>query len=315
MSASEGRRPGREGATGDAGGEIPVSVVVASCRNRSLLTECLEELVPQCREVGAELLVARPASLGDLEYVKDEYSSVRVEAAPADSDVPLLRGIGARAARGDIVAMTEDHCVPAPGWLKAHVDGHEEGEGVVGGPMDNARRSRIRDWGAFFAEYGFFAGRHHPDDPSLTGANVSYGREIVDRVAAAALAGEWENVIHERLAASGTSLRLQPDAVVLHNRSWEALAFCADRFRHGRDYARRRLRGAHAANARWIRLASTPLLPALLASRIARDLPADHRWPFFATLPITLLFLAAWSIGEATGYLQGPAEAEHSRGG
>lgn len=286
-----------------------VSVVVASHCERALLDACLASLLPQCREEGAEIVVARPEDRGDLEELRSEYPSVRLQPAPAGSEVPVLRGVGLGAAGGRTVALTEDHCVAGRGWLSALLEGRDGAAEVVGGPMDNARRDRIRDWAAFFAEYGFFATEDGPDGPAVTGANVCYRRSILDRVTREALAGEWENVIHERLEASGCKIRFAPDAIVYHNRSWGAREFCVDRFRHGRDYARARLREM-GPTRRWIHLTGTPLLPLLLALRIARGLPSRHALPFLEALPMTLLYLAAWSVGEAIGYAEGPPPEE-----
>lgn len=310
--------PGADGTdAADRRREVPsVSVVVASCRERELLETCLSSVLPQCRRIGAEVVVARPEDIGDLAALRREHPEVRFEAAPEGSDVPRLRAVGMAATRGDIVALTEDHCVPEEGWLRSLVEAHADGGEVVGGAMDNARSARTVDWAAFFAEYGFFgegAGEERPGEdggpPLLTGANVSYARELVDRVAERARRGEWENVIHDDLAASGRTMRFLESAAVSHNRSWGLWEFCVDRFRHGRGYARRRLVDAPSGR-RWLLLAGAPLLPAVLAVRIGRATPSRHRGVFLRALPATLVFLAAWSVGEAVGYLEGPVEGD-----
>lgn len=281
-----------------------VSVVVASCRDRGLLEACLEALLPQCRSCGAELVVARPEDEDDLAEIRSDHPDILVEPAPPGSSVPQLRAVGMAATTGDIVALTEDHCVVEPGWLEALVAAHGEGGEVVGGAMANARRERAVDWGAFFAEYGLFAEGADGSHEQLTGANVSYGPGVADRVAQLAREGEWENVIHDRLLASGSTAHFLRTAAVRHNRSWEIREFCRDRFRHGWDYARRRV-AEEGGGRRWLYLAGTPVLPFLLAARIARSVPSEERTYFLRSLPATLLFLAAWSVGEAAGYLAG----------
>lgn len=301
------------GADGPSGAPS-LSVVVASRRSRDLLEACLASLLPQCRELGAELVVVRPEDLDGAADLRTVDPPVRFRSAPPGSGVPELRGRGLEAARGDVVALTEDHCLAAPDWLDRLAAGHERGADVVGGRMDNARRGALRDWGAFFAEYGFFAGDRERDASMLTGANVSYGPRVLGTVEAMSLDGEWENVIHAALAADGRRSRFTPDAVVYHNRSWSVADFCGDRFRHGRAYARRRLRDAGASVARWAYLAGTPLLPVLLAARIGRTVPASLRGPFVASLPATLLFLTAWAVGELVGYLEGASGGERTDG-
>ena len=230
--------------------------------------------------------------------------------------MPQLRAVGMAATRGDIVALTEDHCVAEEGWLRSLVEAHVAGGEVVGGAMDNARCASTVDWGAFFAEYGFFAEGAEAaasdgtaGTPPLTGANVSYARRLVNGVVERARRGEWENVIHDELASSGRTMEFLESAAISHNRSWGIAEFCVDRFRHGRDYARRRADDA-PGRRRWLWLAGSPILPAILAVRIGRSVPDRHRGAFLRSLPFTLLFLAAWSVGEAAGYLAGPVRKD-----
>jgi GT2 family glycosyltransferase len=219
--------------------------------------------------------------------------------------MPRLRGIGLAQARGEWVAMTEDHCIADPGWLAALVAATGPGAEVLGGRMGNAQRARATDCGAFFSEYGFFGARHDgasgDSPPLITGANVAYHESVVNRVAAWATSGNWENVMHGRLHASGCRFRVVPSALIRQNQTYRLGAFCRDRFEHGRGYAANRARGT-SAWGRAILAASTPILPLLLATRVARAVSPEERRHFWRALPATLTFLAAWSAGEAVGY-------------
>jgi Glycosyl transferase family 2 len=289
-----------------------ISVVIASNRDAGLLAACLESIVPQCTRLGAELLVVRAGELEEIATLIRATPAARFMAAPVGATIPQLRGLGMSEAGGDIVALTEDHCVADPHWLEALTKYTGTDADLTGGGMDNAQRSRTVDWGAYFAEYGFFAPqRETPPDatPLLTGANVAYARSVVGDVAGWATAGAWENVAHQRLAARGRVLRFVPEAVILQNRTYRFGAFCRDRYEHGRDFARTRL-AEERSSRRWLLLTVTPLLPWLLTLRVARA-SATRRWRvFLGALPATLAFLTAWSVGEAVGYLRGPAPAE-----
>ena len=290
---------------------IAASVVVASNRDSALLRACIASLAQQCRTEGAELIVARAGALAteDARYLTE--AGVRLVVAPDSATIPILRGHGMQVARGELVAVTEDHCLADSGWLAAIRDAAGSGADVIGGGMDNAQRVRAVDWGAFFAEYGFFSATRpfvaaEHGKPLLTGANVAYARSVADAVAAWAVEGDWENVAHTRLANEQRILRFAPGAVIFQNRSYAFGPFCLDRFEHGRDYARTRL-AIEGTRRRWALLAITPLLPFVLTARVARA-AARGRWStFLYALPATLVFLGAWSLGESVGYLAGPS--------
>jgi hypothetical protein len=286
-----------------------LSAVVASNRSASLLRACLRSLMPQCTAFGAQVIVARPGSVAELADLAREWPGVEFVPAPTGADIPVLRGIGLRASRGDLVALTEDHCLPAPDWLE--VLQRECGPSTValGGGMGNAQTKRAVDWAAYYSDYGFYdASRPPGNDSLLTAANVVYRRVVVDDVASGALLGEWENVVHDRLAARGLELRFAADALVRQNRTHGFAEFIRDRFEHGRDYARYRLVQQPDRN-RWLSVMACAPLPLLLTWRVGRAAGRGAPGAFLRALPWTFMFLAAWSLGEAAGYLSGPSHA------
>src|SRR5262245_5677522 len=103
-----------------------ISVVIPTCRQPQLLLRCLTAVLSQrCEPDIFEVIVVDDG--------RDETTRELVEAiadgAPLAAELRYLRpavGSGAaaarnagwRAARGRLVAFTEDHAVPAPTWLK-----------------------------------------------------------------------------------------------------------------------------------------------------------------------------------------------------
>jgi len=288
-----------------------LSVVLASCRSMDLVAEAIRRLLPQCRQAGAELIVARRTSKGEPGADPQAgFDGCRLVECPATATIPELRGAGLAGTTGDWVALTEDNCVVHPRWLERLGSCFGMEVDVVGGAMGNAHPARPIDGGAFFAEYGFFGPlRQAPErggPPLVTGANVAYRRSVVGEVAAWARAGHWENVIHDRLAASGARFALVPDALVEQNLHYRLGAFCRDRFEHARDYARVRSAGLGKAK-RLTMIIGTSLLPAVLTWRVWRSAGRSRVGDFLRALPFTLTFFAAWAAGEATGYLRGRA--------
>lgn len=295
------------------GSESPaITIVVASNRARALLNSCLASLLPQCERASAELIVARAGTDAELDELRREMPGVRFVACPPTASIPELRGLGMAESTGDIVALTEDHCVADASWVQTLLQHAHDPADVIGGGMGNAQRDRTVDWAAYFSEYGFFSDRRSEtaggDRPLLTGANVAYKRRVVAEVLRWAQQGEWENVAHNRLMASGSAMRFVRSAAVYQNKNYRFAEFCVDRYEHGRDFARKRL-AEDSHSRRWLLLCVSPLLPPLLTWRIAKA-AAPARWStFIRALPVTFAFLTAWSVGEAVGYLRGPALA------
>ena len=282
------------------------TVVVASRQSAAELARALAAITPQVDRWGGELVVARDPAAGPIDAVTAAYPAVRVVIGPAGATIPVLRGVGLARAGGDLVALTEDHLYPAPDWLDTLIGALDRGADVVGGGMANAARGRLVDWAAYFSDYGFYSvgRRERPGPPLLTAANAIYPRRFVAEAADWCLAGAWENVVHDRLAARGATLGFEPRARMYHDHHYRLGGFLGNRFSHGRDYARAR-RLEHRGTAGWARAVSAPALVPLLFARIARAAWREAPAPFFLAAPLTLSLLAGWALGEAAGYLAG----------
>lgn len=107
---------------------VRVSVVVPTFRRPALLARCLAALLAQRLAPDAfEILVVddgRDAETRRIALQAAATSPVRVrylEAGPAGGPA-AARNVGWRAASADIIAFTDDDCIPSRSWLQAGLD-------------------------------------------------------------------------------------------------------------------------------------------------------------------------------------------------
>lgn len=285
-----------------------MSVVVASFRPMPVLRDALAALRPQCDRPDVELIVARGGAGGIERTTLDLVPGCRVVPCSPAATLPMIRGAGLRAARGDIALLTEDNCVPAAEWVDRLVDSVRLGAAVAGGTVGNLRDSRAVDIAGYLAEYGAFGPGRSPVAPgpmiALSGANVAYARTVLGSAAEAMAAGAWEGEVHARLAGEGARFALVPEARVNQNLKFETGPYCRERNAHGQWYGSTRSAGWPLLH-RALAAAGSVLLPVLLTARAWRNAGRLAPGRFFQALPFTLLFVAAWSAGEATGYIKG----------
>lgn len=116
-----------------------VSVVVPTFRRPALLARCLEALVAQRLPADAfEILVVDDGCDAETRRTVLRVGAtapVRVlylEAGPAGGPA-AARNIGWRAASADIIAFTDDDCIPSRSWLQAGLDAIQAGvDGACG---------------------------------------------------------------------------------------------------------------------------------------------------------------------------------------
>jgi hypothetical protein len=137
----------------------PLSVVIPVRGPLEEIAQVIEAVAPGAREIGAEVVV-----VGSVDGAEPPADSVRL--VPVDSDDLLeLHRIGIDEARGEVIAIGEDHAVPLPGWCETVVRAHSEHPraAAVVGCLVNATDSTVAGRANFLA----FAAPWQPPMPTL----------------------------------------------------------------------------------------------------------------------------------------------------
>ncbi len=107
-----------------------ISVIVPTCHRNDLLAKCLDCLAPGTQTLPPEqyeVIVTDDGSRSTAEeLVRGQYPWVRWVAGPRKGPA-ANRNNGAKSARGQWLAFTDDDCLPSPGWLEAFAQASESG--------------------------------------------------------------------------------------------------------------------------------------------------------------------------------------------
>lgn len=233
-------------------------------------------------------------------------ANVHIVGAPRGQLVPHLWRDGIRAATGERVAITTAQCVPPADWVDQMGTAGLSRHVGLGGPISNDADSTAAQWAIFFLRYLPFARLQVARDvPEIAADNAIYRRPDILRHLDLLEIGFWEPSFHARFRADGLKLRLVPELATVHRGCGSPLGFISHRFQHGRQFGQARAEGLGTVRRLAFLLAS-PLVPVILTGRIVRGAAghAAYRRHFLAALPWLMLFIAAWSVGEAAGYAQ-----------
>lgn len=289
-----------------------LSIVIASINGCSYLQSCLAGLAAQQGSVRAEVIVADCVGPAVRDYVTSHHPEVHLISFDEPKSVPELRAAGILASKGNIVVITEDHCIPAPDWYESIVRAHASNPApAIGGAVDNGATERPIDWAVFFCEYSNFispAPRGVVHD--LPGPNVSYKREALQKLEHLIREGYWETFLHWEMEAAGQSLISDPDIKVIHKKDFEFRSFFLERFHYGRAFAGTRNQYS-SLGRRLYHLIFASALPPFLILRIGRRVLSRgrHLGAFVRSLPFILMFMIAWAAGEFFGYAFGSGDS------
>jgi GT2 family glycosyltransferase len=256
---------------------VSVSVIVCTMDRPDALARCLRAL-RACTPQPAQIVVvdqgSDPVAPEGAEYVR-----------MTERGVSRGRNRGARASRHELLAFTDDDCIPAPEWIGALLRGFEGGaDGVTGrvlplpgegGVAVSSRTSTVRRT---------FSGRGQTPWDIGTGGNLSLRRSAFDAVGGfdealgpgtPARAAEDVDLLY-RLANAGFTLQYEPDAVVYHELKTRRSRVGG---RYGYGFGLGAFLGRHVANGDKHARTLRRRYAASLARRAASGLRHGDPWP------------------------------------
>lgn len=283
----------------------PASVVVPTRAPWPGVQPVVDALYEQIRATGVELVIADGTDHGnalDRRAAALPDPLVRV-CARSGADVFELRALGAAAAQGEIVAITEDHSVPGADYLAMILAAHERHPQLaVAGAVVNGATDRAIDRVNFLLTHA----NNVPPRDSLPGSgwiptptNISYKRRCLP--AEPPVRG-WLETVHNVRLLQDAQVVFDDRIVVRHVQSTGRVGTFRNHFHAGRSMgglARDAIPGRRA-RLRW-GLKSTAFLPGRLVRPAWREM---RRHPSGGSVLLTPLAVAV-SVADAIGFLCG----------
>ena len=283
-----------------------ISVLVIAICGESYLLRCLAALHNQVDVCHIEIVVAYDIRLRNIHEVQDKYPEIKMVTLE-DMDTPEeLSTLGINKTNGDIIAMTEDHCIPKEDWCKNIQEAYPLHHAAIGGVVDVSMEDAV-SWALAYGDYyRYLPGTAEGPTQYFTVCNVAYKRSALEKIAKL-----WGNKFHEvtvneRLIKEGETLWLTPKLYVRQERKTRFLRAMVERYSFGILFGA--TRAVETPQKRAFYLAMSPIVPFLLIYRIAKSLLLQKKshYPFFLkAMPILSIFTFAWSFGEFLGNILG----------
>ncbi|HYN80298.1 MAG TPA: glycosyltransferase [Gemmatimonadaceae bacterium] len=290
-----------------------MSVAVVAICGESHLERCLNALSHQHEAPEFDIVIAAAPTLGELGNVRQRFPDAQIRIHEGVTSPVELAAKALAGARGDVILLTEDHCVPDSEWVKSLTRTVQRNGSAVGGAVDplDPEDMTAFDWAFYYVDfYRYQAPLTAGIADSLSVCNVAYRRSNLESLDEPWDTSFHETRIHTALARQGAPLWMEPRASVRAGRRVHRSDALRERYSFGRYYGCRRIEPPHDGSRLRLLIAS-PLLPLLLIARMARASARDDRRArrFLRSLPDIAALVLAWSIGEALGYLTRKAPA------
>jgi hypothetical protein len=290
--------------------EAELSVVVPSVNGWADLERCMTALEAERSAVSLEVLVPERCGAQVRGKMAERFPWAAVLPVEVGTPIPDMRALAFDRAAAPSVAVIEDHVIVPTGWAEALLDARKECE-VVGGGVHNLATDNLVDWAAYLCEYSHML-LPLPEGESdwITGNNTVYSRESLERHREATHSGQWEGHLHEALKREGVPLIFRPDIMAGHKKHYTFGEYFSQRYLYARSYAGARALECGMARRLAYGVASFALPPVLLWRTVSRCLKKEvDQGLVWRCLPLTVLFVAAWSAGDIVGAWFGPGDS------
>ena len=283
-----------------------VSIVIPTYARPERLRECLAALARQTMPADTfEIVVVDDGSPQPVVTPADTAAAgatIRI-IRQSNTGPSVARNRGVAEARGELIALTDDDCLPAPAWLQLLVTAHRQcPDALVGGITFNGLTDDV------FATtsqmiidlvYEHF-NRDHEAAYFLTSNNMLCSRAAYSDLGgfdtSFARAGAEDRDFCDRWRASDRPLRLVPAATIEHRHAQTLRQFLGLHYRYGRGAYRyqtkRRERGSGS-------MAQDMNFHGTLVRRLPRHLQ-KHRGLFRKVQIISAIVL--WQVANAAGF-------------
>jgi len=265
---------------------------------------------------GVEIILIHSSDEPPPEEIARKYSDFIVVRLPGATALPGLLAAALARASGEIIAITDATCEVAEDWMSEILKAHAAPHPVIGGSVEPDGLRHIVNWAAYFCDYGQFMRPLREGRASeLPGNNISVKRWVLEQGKEFVAPQFWKAYWCRRLQAEGIRLHSAPSIVVYYRKSFGLVPYLLHRFHNGRCFAGIRLRELSRLR-RAFYVAAAPALPIVLTARMLRRTLGKrrHLTELALSLPISLLAIVSWALGELCGYLTGPGvSCDHVR--
>lgn len=287
---------------------------------RDYLSRLLDSLIRQMNPEITEVLVIYDATLEGIDEIRVRYPEIiflhmedfRTHAkartfSAAHDLIDKRTAYGIKNAKGEIIGLLEDTCVPKENWCEQVLEAHQLPYAVIGGAIEHTGKGTL-NWATFFLDFS----RYLPPIPenrvnSLSDLNITYKRSSLENVRTYWIDRYNEFLVHEAFAELHISLWLRPQILVYQDRGELRFKEVArERYAWGRYFAGIRSRRM-PQGVRLLYVLFSPAIPVIILIRIILKIFETNRHvdKLIKALPYLSILTIIWSLGELIGYITG----------
>jgi len=130
-----------------------ITVAIVGICGADHATRCLDALARQEQSPPFDVVLVHDPHLEDMEAVNNRHPHVRLVSNEGQRSPLELAARAMLEASGDIILLTEDHCIPKADWVRQLVAAQRPDRGAVGGVVQADPSIRAVDWAFYLVDF------------------------------------------------------------------------------------------------------------------------------------------------------------------
>jgi mycofactocin glycosyltransferase len=282
---------------------VELSIIVPARGRGNDLRECLRSLYSQNTTANYEVLAVFCERDIEVGMVVKDYEAVQVVCSPEFILAGPARNLGAKYARGDVLAFVDSDCILAPNWVSAALETIRAGAVLCSGAISDATPWHLISSSDNRLQYADFpAGRPYGTATYFPGAHIIMQKEIFEAGPGFSDSSQAQDVLLTMAIAQQFPQRtiFNPKIMASHagRRTWKGLLRHHYQFGYSRAQHQIQMKGVmmFIAGHPWLGWVLYVRRFAYISLRLIQwDLRSFGR--YFLQLPFILTGLAAWTCG------------------
>jgi glycosyltransferase involved in cell wall biosynthesis len=211
-----------------------ITVIVVTYNRLNLVRQCIEGIIVQFQNKHEIIVVDNCSEDNTTDVLKNKYGS-RIKVIRNDFKESLAdcKNTGVRQACGEIIAFTDDDCVPAENWLERISSSFEScGCDIAAGPVRLLKTLRLPWWWSTCLNWTIGIAEINSDKFLPLGSNIAFRKAAYTEIATILHNGAGKEIVYtednSRINAAvkkGYKIKLDDSMVVYHNIGEERLSF------------------------------------------------------------------------------------------
>jgi hypothetical protein len=283
-----------------------LSVVIAGSRAMGPVDKFLDQIKLNQHKVEYILVTANQ----NLNVSPFENAGAKVLIEAEGTMVPHLRAVGFKYATSELVAMTEDFCLPSDNWVESIINAHKKNHAIaIGGPVKR-QSGTAGEWALSFCEYARFMPSNNLNVKDLPAVNISFKRAKVTEIYGGVPDEIEEFTMLPFLVDHGASLVWDERIYIYDVNDQPMRRSLPSFFFHGRYFGGMRVKGS-GFTTKLIRAFLSPCIPFMQVLRVGKHaLSAGYLKYFLRSFVFIFLLSTYWALGEGIGSIMGEGNSK-----